>query len=304
MPVVLAIIFRVFWSSIYAKVKLIEPFMQLATPDGALARNSLHIYYLSSNLTSDAIISFIKGHWLVMLTSIVYSVVAILPSLASEGIFNDTNYGCSDPDPTRPENPCWPPQLTTDPVVARTAQGFLAIVAVITLIILIMIYRSPSGIYADPSSIAAVASLMHHPDVLDDFQNLNTDASRKDMKKQLRNKQYRLEGYQRQDGAWRYGIVPVTPNTPSIRSVRDLYPPATRSSYGLKERIQDTILNVLFAVLLLGVLGIVIAYFKDGSGSGFNRFFNSNSFGPKFLMTSLGSVISINWKRLDCGKQI
>jgi hypothetical protein len=86
---------------------------------------------------------------------------------------------------------------------------------------------------------------------------------------------------------------------------REPYPLATQSSHGSKVRkIRDTILDTPFAVLLLGILGVVMAYFKDGSDSGFNRFFNSNTFGPKFFMTAIGSMIAINWKRLDRGKQI
>jgi hypothetical protein len=99
LPVLLAIVSKAFWSSIYAKVKLTEPFMQLARTHGAEARNSLHGYYLSSNLTPDPIIRFVKGHWLIMLTSIVYFLVGILAPLASEGIFNDTNYQSSNSHP-------------------------------------------------------------------------------------------------------------------------------------------------------------------------------------------------------------
>jgi len=37
----------------------------------------------------------------------------------------------------------------------------------------------------------------------------------------------------------------------------------------------------------------------DGSNSGFNRFFNSNTFGPRFFMSSLGSLIAMYWKGIE-----
>src|SRR5205085_699540 len=210
--------------------------MQLARTHGALAGNSLHAYYLSSNLMPEPIVGFIKGHWLIMLTSVAYFAVGILAPLASESIFNDTNYHCPNPDPERPQNPCWPPRLTADPIAIRTLQGLLALIAVMTLGIMVTMYRSPSGIYTDPSSIATVASLMHHPEVLDDFQRVGMKARRKDMKKQLGNKRYRIQNYQSPDGAWRYGIVAVAPDMSSNWQGINPYPPVRQSSHASRLR--------------------------------------------------------------------
>ena len=56
LPVLSAIIFRLFWTSIYNKIKLIEPFTRLTNSQGAVAAETLHTYYLSSNLTPDPVI--------------------------------------------------------------------------------------------------------------------------------------------------------------------------------------------------------------------------------------------------------
>jgi Protein of unknown function (DUF3433) len=287
LPVILSIIFKVFWTAIYAKVKLIEPFTQLARPQGAVAANTLHTYYLSSNLTPDPLVSFLKGHWLVFWTSVVYVAVGFLAPFASEVLFLDTHY-CEVPNPDQPENPCWPPRLTVDPLVVRILQGLLSYIGVMTLTIMMLVLRCSTGLYSDPSSIGAVASMMHHPEVLSDFRSMDDDIALKDMRKYLGDKRYALQEYQRPNGVWRYGFVPVTPTIPyggkqlGMREVPKAYSKGTQ-----RQKVFGRISDGAFAILLFGLLGVVVAYYKDGSDSAFNRFFNSNTFGPRFFMVCL-----------------
>jgi hypothetical protein len=283
LPVLLAILFKVFWTSIYANVKLMEPFIQLTKPDGALARDALAVFYLSSNMTPDPLIAFFKGHWLIFWTSIVYLVAGFLAPLATESVFLDTDWGCPNPAINVP-NPCWPPKLSADKVVVRILQGLLSFIAVMTLTITIMLLRSKTGVYSNPSSIAAVTSLVHHPIVLDDFRQLPEDATLKEIKTQLGGKRYGLGTYQQDGGLLRYGIIPVNgyhqgwaPVAQSPQRSEPRKPPS---------RTLSTLTDLLFLLFVLGLLGVIVAYFKDGSDSGFNRFFNSNAFGPRFFMVS------------------
>jgi hypothetical protein len=156
------VLFKQFWTAIYSKAKLIEPFTQLAKPDGATA-SSLYTFYLSSSLTPDPIVAFFKGHWFILLTSLVYAAVGFLAPLASEMIFLDTKYDCPNPNLSNADNPCWPPRLSVDVVVARATQGLLTYIAISTLTILVMVFKMSTGLYSDPSSIASITSLVHHP---------------------------------------------------------------------------------------------------------------------------------------------
>jgi hypothetical protein len=295
---VLAVLFKSFWTAIYAKAKLIEPFTQLSRPQGALASNTLHTFYLSSNLTTEPIVAFFKGHWFILWTSLVYIVVTVLAPLSSELLYVDTNYGCANANPDATVvNKCFP-RLAIDPVVARAVQGLLAYVAIMTLTIMVMMYRMRTGIYSDPSSIANVAALVHHPQVLNDFRGFSDDASIDDIRKYLGEKYYKLDQYQRHDGVWRYGLVPLsTPRRlpPSESGVR---------SPKRKWKFLDIIADSVFLFVLLGLLALIAAYFKDGSDDSFNRFFNSASFGARFIMTGTASIISLCWKRLERGELI
>ncbi|KAK5019867.1 hypothetical protein LTR39_000093 [Cryomyces antarcticus] len=304
LPVLLAVIYRVLWSSIYAAVKLYEPFSQLVQPEGGLAKDTLFAYYLSSNLTPDPIIGFFKDHWVILHTSLVYLVAGSMTSLASESLYVDTHY-CTNPSDNS-NNPCWP-RMSVNPVMLRLLEGLLSYVAIMTLIIMAMIWRRPSGLCADPSAIATVASLVHHPEVLDDLRSIPAEATYADMKRLLGAKRYRLADYQTSDGTVRYGIVPLNSNPPTSagnwtagNSYAQVHDPASTPSSG-RTRLQtlDKILDVGLGVVVVGVLAVIVAYYLDGSNSGFNRFFNSRGFGPRFLMATIGTLIAAQWKRVE-----
>jgi hypothetical protein len=297
LPVLLAIIYKFFWTAIYAKVKLIEPFTLLSRPQGTVAADSLHTYYLSSNLTPDPIIAFFKGHWLIFWTSVVYVVVGLLAPVASEVLLLDTNY-CEHPNLEKTENPCWPPRLSVDPLLVRVLQGLLGYIAVMTITVMAMVLRTSTGVYADPSSISTVASLMHHPEVLKDFRSLDDEALLKDIRKRLGDKRYKLQEYQRPDGVWRYGFVPVTPSISYDWTHTERALSGDGYSRGASiQRTWDWVLDISYFIFLLGILGVIIAYSKDSSDSAFNRFFNSNAFGPRFFMVCTGTLRSLSFFR-------
>ncbi|TKA63885.1 hypothetical protein B0A49_08402, partial [Cryomyces minteri] len=282
LPVLLAVIYRVLWSSIYAAVKLYEPFSQLIHPEGGLAKDTLFAYYLSSNLTPGPIIGFSR-------------VI---------GLYVDTHY-CANPSDNS-NNPCWP-RMSINPVMLRLLEGLLSYVAIMTLVIMAMIWRRPSGLCADPSAIATVASLVHHPEVLDDLRSIPAEATHADMKRLLGAKRYRLADYQTSDGTVRYGIVPVNANPPTSagnwtagNSYAQVHNPASSPGSG-RTRLQtlDKVLDVGLGVVVVGVLAVIVAYYLDGSNSGFNRFFNSRGFGPRFLMATIGTLIAAQWKRVE-----
>lgn len=55
-------------------------------------------------------------------------------------------------------------------------------------------------------------------------------------------------------------------------------------------KIFDRISDGLFAVLLFGLLGVTVAYYKYRSDSAFNRFFNGNTLGLHFFIICSSST--------------
>jgi hypothetical protein len=124
----------------------------------------------------------------------------------------------------------------------------------------------------------------------------------KDIRRQLGDKRYKLDEYQRPDGVWRYGLVPAMPAFAEFQIPSESIP--TVRSSKKKSKSLEAALDWAFIALLVALLAVIIAYFKDGTNSGFNQFFNSNSFGPRFILTTAGTIIATNWKRLERGKEL
>jgi hypothetical protein len=302
MVLVIAVVFKQFWSAIYGQAKLMEPFTMMNTEDGAPANRVMNLFYLSSSILPDAITAVMNGRWFILWNALVFMSVCALAPLGSEMLFLNTKYLECSAITDNINNPCWPPRLTIDPVIARAVQGLLTFIAMMTLTVMFLVNRMRTGIYADPSSIAAIAALTHHPEVLADFRALSDEATSKDIAEFISSKKYKLDDYMRPNGTWRFGIVPVNPTGQAgYRSVD-----AKRSAFDARPKsrrwkLWDTIFDVMFLFLLLALLGIVAGYYSTSGNDAYNRFFSTMTFGPRFVLTGTGTLIAVNWRRLERG---
>ncbi|KAI9809373.1 MAG: hypothetical protein M1827_006885 [Pycnora praestabilis] len=313
LPVVLAVLYRIVWNAIYATIKIIEPFIQLSKPDGALAKDALNMYYLSSNLTPYPILAFFRGHWAILCTSIVYVIVGLMASVASETLSVDTRYNCSQ-ETGQSVNRCFP-RVSVDKAAARTLEALLAFAAAVIVFLIIREWRIRSGVYADPSRLVTIASLLNHKEVVEDFRKIDYDASNDKLHDQLNAKRYRLTHYRSPTGTSRYGLIPcITKSSQqssrSRRSWLGKYTPVpnptttdeTEKSLTSKFEWSNLFLplrDIVFGTALVGVLCLVVAYYKIGGNNDFNDFMNSQGFGPRFILTLMGSLIDSQWKRIE-----
>lgn len=239
------------------------------------------------------------------LTSFVFVVTSLVPSLASETLFSDTNYGCDNTGMST-SNPCFP-RLSVDPEVARVLEGILGFTAIILLFIAKMLYTRSTGVYSDPSTIATVASLLHHPDVVEDFRKFNSEATSEEIKSALSSKRYSLGLYTTEPEIVRYGILPLQLDSMSTSSQSysqsESYTAVDNPAVGPDQRngwkLSSLLTDMAFCLFILGLLGVVIAYYIVKGNSGFNNFFNSETFGPRFLMTAAATIMATQWKRIE-----
>ena len=229
-------------------------------------------------------------------TWITFVAVMALGPFASEALFLDMTYDCEVPTDD-PLHRCWPPLLSANPFILRLLQALLTFIAIMTLSLCYIVSRCYTGIYDNPTKLSTVMSLFSHPAVLADFQKTDPNGTLSELRSHIGHKNYRLDYYNTVDGSSRYGVVPSSPDeVEDRRSLSSTHKPRAESNLMRK---WDLGLDVFFSFFLIGVLIVVVSYFRDDSDSAFNRFFNSNSFGPRFFMTIVGSVISSNWNRLE-----
>ena len=315
LAVLLAVLLRITYGWLYSTIKMLEPFYYLARPEGARPKDFFNINFLSTNDSFEPFKAMLNGHWLMLWTSLLYLVVGLLTPFASELLHF---YRYCESDGSGPV--VCAPVMWINPSVARILEALLAFVAVMLVNVWSLQRKQKNSIYSDPSSIASIASLLHNPDVVRDFQSLPPHATKDQMVKNLSDRQYRLETYQAFDGVERYGMIVTGTNDVASRGgtfeiqnnsyqgvpTSDHYnhPPqyVSKAPKSGKYKVLKLVRDIVFSLVTAGMLVIVAYYYKVGTNTGFQRFMNGQGFGPKFLITCVGVIIHSEWKRLERGQ--
>lgn len=306
LSVVLAVIYRILISIMHNNFTLIEPFRQLMEPNGALAEKAFFYFFQNQSNLYGPIPALSKGRWALALVATAYLVASSFPALASEAIWVDTNWDCQYPIADS-RNPC-PPQMTVSITVVRILQGLLAFVGLVIIFITALLLFKRTGLPANPSSIATIGSLMRHPGLLEDLNDMpvGPGARASAMKAAMAGKRYKLETYKSETGSINYGIRPLTTDLHDDYSIRC----KGRGSYNHVDGTTSTFetstkshrfrwVDAILLILILGTFGVVLAYYLDGNSDGFNSFFSSNTFGPRFILTFAGTVIATSWRSVE-----
>ena len=307
LPTLLAVCFRLSVGWLYATTKMLEPFYALMNPDGALPKDFFHINYLSTNDSWDPFRAMLSGHRLMLWTSILYVAVGLLTPFASELLrFGHYCQGIGD------GKAICGPELRVNPTVARILEALLSFAAAMLIVVWWLQRKQKSGVYADPSSIASLVSLLHNPEVVADFQSIHPGATKDDMTKVLADRRYCLDRYQATDGTERYGLVVaggVASNTTYDQS--SVYERVHKSDEWVdlslqeqsrhRHRIYRACRDIVFGLITAGILILITYYYKTGFATGFERFMDSQGFGPRFVFAIVGISIHSQWKRLERG---
>ena len=314
LAVFLAILLRTLIGWLYATTKMLEPFFYLARPEGALAKDFFHTNYLSTNDIWTPFKSLLGGHWVMLWTSGLYTVTVVITPFATELLhfaeycyYNDENALICGPE------------MRINPTVARIIQALLAITLGFLFIAWVLLRRQRSGVYSDPSSIATLASLLHNPEVVADFRNISPGASKEEMLQAVAGRRYQLGTYRCIDGTERYGLVVGRGQHSDSEDSRhgNPYEPVANpggaaeasdatGNAGRKKRhtVLHLIRDMAFGLVTAGILVLIIYYFRTGYNTGFERFMDSQSFGPRFVMAVVGMIIQSQWRRLERGMSI
>ncbi|USW55220.1 hypothetical protein Slin15195_G085390 [Septoria linicola] len=164
--------------------------------------------------------------------------------------------------------------------------------------------RRETGLQSDPSSIAAIATLMGHPSLNIDLSELPSGSglTADVMKQEIGYKRYRLEKWYSRAHDQRYGIVRAGALD------RDSSPdPAAETEASYKPVNHEDLVKVhrwrwadyILLFVVAGTLGVVLAYYLVSGDNNFNVFFNSNTFGPRFIVTGAATVITSIWANVE-----
>jgi hypothetical protein len=263
-------------------------------------------------IVPEPLLALFSGHSFMLLVSSITYIIDLVAPLSAEFLAVDVQHGCVHQPDADVNHPC-PPRLIVRLLPARTLQAVLGLIAVLIILTLLLNIKRHSGVYSNPSSIAAVASLLHHPDTLEDFKEL-ADADDKEVDRVLSENRYRLAHYQAGYDGMKYGIVPVMKvEKHEVNNItKGTYSAVANPESGVQvlrhkrtfwqKHFWRTLGDVTQGFMLLGLFGVLLGFYFDGSDSGFNRFFLSQKFGPKFVLVFAAGLIVTQWRRLERGK--
>jgi hypothetical protein len=318
MAILVAVMFKLTWGLVFSGLKMLEPFYQLSKSEGATASESLLADYLSAAYGLNHMRHIFSGHWVMLFSTLTYIAMACLSPVASESMTITATQLC--PTTSGALQPC-APVWVLNKGAGRALEGILIFIATLILLVIIMNFRRESGIFSNPSSIATMASLLSHEDILHDLRQIDAAASDASILAALSGNRYTLMSYNDSVGVPRYGITKTTSSTtsnpyslgrernfdavartryaplanPSNMSLQ-AHPITEQKPFSVSWRL---IRDVIFLLVMLALFGLVLAYFVVGDHSAFNNFFNSGTFGPKFTLTAIAALIDFTWKTIE-----
>lgn len=243
------------------------------------------------------------------------SFVALLGGGLSAGLtYVDTNWCEAERQPGN-LNPC-PPRLTQTPWVVDVIIGTLVVQTALIAVAAAQWFKRPSGLSADPTTIAGVAAVMGHPEVERQFASYPAEMTSAQLAKEIKTQQWKLGTFYTAAGAVKYGIMPV-PESERRRKGRQSAKGTpneggffTRISIKLglwKESIKwlrdwknnRLYFDLVFIMLLLALIGLTAAavahvdrpqvVFLAAAGNGV---------GMRIFFAILGIIVSVYWGRI------
>lgn len=292
------------WVVVFASTKMMEPFHQLSKAKGATAEDTLFADYLSTGLSLNSVKAIFQNHWVMALTTGIYFILAFVPSLASESMTVKFLSKCSKPGVGSFNcGPAW----MVDVSVIKGIEILLGMMAAMVLVLVVLQWNRKNGVMSDPSSIASMASFLHHPEVLADFREIDAMANSTELSTLLAGNQYMLATYESGPGQYRYGLVKTVGTVriggPGANSNARYQPLSNPTNGEIKRATRSVpwgaIRDGTLGLCLLGLLGICIAYYLDGKNDPFNNYFNSGGFGPRFILVIVATIVDYQWKRIE-----
>ncbi len=305
LPVLIAVILKLIWTIVFISTKTMEPFYLLSRKGGASAKESLSADYLTASMSLGGIKNLFVGHPVIILVTLVYACLSVLPSIATQSTTVRAIGWCRDPNLTLERcNPMW--YLNMD--YARALQAILATIAVIICLMVVLTMRRRSGVFSNPSTIATMASLLNSEEFMHDLRDIDQRISRSSAKAILNPYRYTLSDHQTSSGSLRYGIVRTLGQPEEYivdyrrqqgYSSMNQPPPGRTALRNSQSTFSNrSLIDTIFLLSLLALLGVLVGYYMDGKDDPFNNFFNHDS-KSRFVLTCAASLIDIRWKQLE-----
>lgn len=269
----------------YEQLLTWEPIRQLLTPGGGSLVDSSIILPIQ--------IAIISAH---------------IGTAFSSGItFFDTGY--CNPGQTDPTNIC-PPKLSVVTWVVDIVLVTLVVQVLTIIYVISQWWKKPGGFSADPTSIAGIAAFMGHPEIEQEFVQLDAEINYAGLKRRLRGKKFRLGQFATERGIVKYGIMPVDDEVEpqekeGFKAKLGNWWSGVQSKFTFLHNWKKNkfLFDMVFAMLLVALLGLTVdavsrvnkpqvVFLATAAASGV---------GWRIFITLLGVIVSYFWGQLFQG---
>ncbi|KAF5666373.1 hypothetical protein FHETE_6257 [Fusarium heterosporum] len=250
-PPMLAVMLSIPARVIDYNAQLFQPFYAMNQVDGALGSESMNLHFSGWAGMMKPVNILLEGHPVPFITMLIVLFSALLAPIASEAIGFKLHGQCK----INAFEGC-APALGVSPLSSRILLAILGLTIILLCALLFFLRKFNTGLYANPWSVAGIASLASNRDI-----RPQKDTERK-IEKEMAEKRYGFGFFENRAGKTEYGIV--------------LYDDAG-------ENLQhENFLSDPNSV-------------DDEVSSSFKNFMNSQTFGVRFLFAAFGVIISFSW---------
>ncbi|MCJ1249961.1 hypothetical protein MMC30_007187 [Trapelia coarctata] len=197
LPTLLAVILAALWENVDRNIRTLESYYQLARPGGALAEDSLLLDYNLIFILKVPWKALRKRHHLVLLSFVVFSLAGIAAPILQSALF--------DVDISPAGQILWTAKVGTNTAYARALQALHGCIIVLVIALASSLHRRRNtGLYSDPSCVAALAAIVG-PTLRKDLANLDL-ADEKAIENTISRRRYHLHHSIRDDGTVIYQL--------------------------------------------------------------------------------------------------
>jgi hypothetical protein len=317
LPTLLSILIAIPIRVLDLNAKLFQPWHELTHAHGATGRESLCLETSGWQSVVTSVRSLFGGQALVFLTTVLVLCSSLLIPLSAEAVALKLQGGCSAGSMSA--HGC-AYELSVFAQPAKATLGLLGFMIFTTILLLFFLAKWQSGVSTNPWSICGIAGLSQNKEVrslLTQGLPAGVDAGKMPegmLRDVVGERRFTLGWFGDGKGGMEYGIVlhdqypaghplhaPVMEGNPREK-------PRAHARVETRHHLPFLMLGylgrLLFLLVLLGILALILYYNNTGGDTPFERFMDSESFGVKFLFTSVGVVITFFWSSFFSSKSM
>ncbi|EOD43403.1 hypothetical protein UCRNP2_9899 [Neofusicoccum parvum UCRNP2] len=271
------------------------PFFQLTREGGATAKESVCLEYQNAGLWHLLSTSISHKNGLVFAGTFITLIITATIAFAAQVFYIGISGTCRE---TGKGRDCIR-YLGINRRLAWAECGMLAVILVIVLAIAFVRRRKSTGVYAEVTSISGIAVLMQNPTVVARMRE-SVHNHRNKLNDTVTTKFGIGQSYHEGTG-WTYGFTIVAES--QYAETKDEKVHLFNEDLGKTSSVLPLLLRpfaiVAFQIILLGLLTIILYYWFNGSPSALEDFMNSQTFGPKLMMSCFGIIIRFWWAEIS-----